>query len=156
MKLKKLGPKPKHNLMKNVALEQVKLNKFINELYKKAFNNCKKIKHNEKSLSQYLGISQTFLKKLLLKDEWSLIVELLKEPNTQEVVLNNIQTCEQLIAQYKNMLDIKEPIMTLAQLEKEYIIKSLSIMEGNKSQTAKSLGITIKTLYNKLHFYGLI
>jgi len=47
-----------------------------------------------------------------------------------------------------------DPGMTLAELEKRFIIKALNYFEGNKTQAANALGITIKTLYNKLHEYG--
>ena len=46
--------------------------------------------------------------------------------------------------------------MTLEELEKNHILQMLSYQQGNKTKTAKVLGITIKTLYNKLHRYGLI
>lgn len=44
---------------------------------------------------------------------------------------------------------------TIAEMERELIIERLAICEGNKTQTAMTLGITIKTLYNKIHEYGL-
>jgi DNA-binding NtrC family response regulator len=47
-----------------------------------------------------------------------------------------------------------DPAVTLSQLEKSYVLKSLAFFEGNKTQAALALGITIKTLYNKLHEYG--
>jgi len=47
-----------------------------------------------------------------------------------------------------------DPAMTLAELEKRFILKALQYFEGNKTQAANALGITIKTLYNKLHEYG--
>lgn len=46
--------------------------------------------------------------------------------------------------------------MTLEELEKNHILQMLSYQQGNKTKTAKVLGITIKTLYNKLHRYGLL
>lgn len=42
----------------------------------------------------------------------------------------------------------------LYDLEKRYILKALAHYGGNKTQAAQGLGITIKTLYNKLHEYG--
>lgn len=47
-----------------------------------------------------------------------------------------------------------DPSMPLYELEKRYILKALAHYGGNKTQAAQGLGITIKTLYNKLHEYG--
>ena len=47
-----------------------------------------------------------------------------------------------------------DPSIPLYELEKRYIIKALAYYGGNKTQAAQGLGITIKTLYNKLHEYG--
>ena len=34
------------------------------------------------------------------------------------------------------------------------ILTTLARMEGNKTRTAEALGISLKTLYNRLHTYG--
>jgi len=47
-----------------------------------------------------------------------------------------------------------DPSVPLYELEKRYILKALLHYGGNKTQAAQGLGITIKTLYNKLHEYG--
>ena len=47
-----------------------------------------------------------------------------------------------------------DPTITVAELEKRWILKALNHFDGNKTQAAMALGITIKTLYNKLHEYG--
>lgn len=44
---------------------------------------------------------------------------------------------------------------SLEQIEKTHIIKTLSDFKGNKTQTAKALGIGTVTLYRKLKEYGL-
>lgn len=54
----------------------------------------------------------------------------------------------------KFMLEDYDPAITIHDLEKRYIIKALNHFDGNKTQAANALGITIKTLYNKLHEYG--
>jgi transcriptional regulator with PAS, ATPase and Fis domain len=54
----------------------------------------------------------------------------------------------------KMMMDDYDPTMTIHELERRYILKALSHFKGNKTQAANALGITIKTLYNKLHEYG--
>ncbi len=46
--------------------------------------------------------------------------------------------------------------MPLEDLEKNHILRALAYNHGNKTKTAQSLGITIKTLYNKLHRYGFL
>lgn len=45
-------------------------------------------------------------------------------------------------------------VVTLAELERKHISTALERFGGNKTQAANALGITIKTLYNKLHQYG--
>jgi DNA-binding NtrC family response regulator len=46
--------------------------------------------------------------------------------------------------------------MPLEDVEKNHILRALTFNQGNKTKTAQSLGITIKTLYNKLHRYGIV
>ena len=46
--------------------------------------------------------------------------------------------------------------LTLAEIEKLTILERLQSLDGNKTKAAASLGITSKTLYNKLHAYGLM
>ncbi len=44
---------------------------------------------------------------------------------------------------------------SLEEIEKEAILKTLAATRGNKSETARRLGITRKTLHNKLKSYDL-
>ena len=52
------------------------------------------------------------------------------------------------------IVDDYDPTITVHELEKRYILQALKYFEGNKTRAAHALGITIKTLYNKLHEYG--
>jgi transcriptional regulator with PAS, ATPase and Fis domain len=56
--------------------------------------------------------------------------------------------------EFKAVIEDYDPTLTIHELEKRYILKALNYFEGNKTQAANALGITIKTLYNKLHEYG--
>jgi len=46
--------------------------------------------------------------------------------------------------------------LTLASVEKKHICATLKSFSGNKTRAALAMGITIKTLYNKLHSYSLM
>ncbi len=62
---------------------------------------------------------------------------------------------EQIVnPEQKIVVDDYDASVTLYELEKRYILKALNYFDGNKTQAANALGITIKTLYNKLHEYG--
>lgn len=56
------------------------------------------------------------------------------------------------------MSDFVEPIKmkTMDELWVSEIEKRMQIFRGNKTQVADSLGITKKTLYNRLHQFGLM
>lgn len=53
-------------------------------------------------------------------------------------------------------VQVKYQESTLFELEKKHIVDTLDHLNGNKTRAAKALGITVKTLYNKLHSYGMI
>jgi DNA-binding NtrC family response regulator len=44
---------------------------------------------------------------------------------------------------------------TLAEVEKQAIIATLRACDGNKAQTARVLGISEKSIYNKMRRHGL-
>lgn len=46
-----------------------------------------------------------------------------------------------------------QPGQTIADLEKDAIEKSLRFYQGNKPKVAEALGISLRTLYNKLAIY---
>lgn len=46
-------------------------------------------------------------------------------------------------------------ILPLADIEKQHILMALDRYEGNRTHAAKQLGISIRTLRNKLHEYGV-
>jgi len=46
--------------------------------------------------------------------------------------------------------------MSLDAVEKATILKALKSADGNKSETARRLGITRKTLHKKLKMYGVM
>lgn len=61
---------------------------------------------------------------------------------------------------FSNILSTSEnsigPGTSIKEAEKSLIISTLNACQQNKTQAAKQLGITVKTLYNKLEQYGQI
>jgi DNA-binding NtrC family response regulator len=46
-------------------------------------------------------------------------------------------------------------VVSLAELEKQHILRTLKLSDNNRTHAAKKLGISIRTLRNKLHEYGV-
>lgn len=55
----------------------------------------------------------------------------------------------------KNRCSIRLPVK-LEHVERLVIEKTLRLYQGNKPRTAESLGISLKTLYNKLNRYARV
>jgi DNA-binding NtrC family response regulator len=50
---------------------------------------------------------------------------------------------------------VEEPVMTLGEIEKRAILRTLLATEGNRTKAAELLGISIRTLRNKLNEYRI-
>lgn len=60
-----------------------------------------------------------------------------------------------LIELYKNCNSSEyDPGLTIHEIEKRHILGALKFFNGDKIKTSNAIGITIKSLYNKLHEYG--
>ncbi|HRO67340.1 MAG TPA: sigma 54-interacting transcriptional regulator, partial [Pseudobdellovibrionaceae bacterium] len=70
-----------------------------------------------------------------------------------QIMLNDLPEHIRNPEKKDDLIDYDQNI-TIHELEKRYILKALIHFGGNKTQAANALGITIKTLYNKLHEYG--
>ena len=55
----------------------------------------------------------------------------------------------------ESQIQIPPKAATLESLEREAVIASLHRWEGNRTKTAEELGITRRTLFNKIKYYGL-
>ena len=57
---------------------------------------------------------------------------------------------DELIHKLKDVLDMQQEIVSLDEVEKEHIRRTLDRCHGNLTQAAELLGITRQTLYNKM------
>jgi len=68
------------------------------------------------------------------------------------IIQNNFTPSDQPLP----VLDYSDTDMTLEQVEKAAILRTLELTAGNKSKAARQLGITRKTLHKKLKKYGVM
>lgn len=57
---------------------------------------------------------------------------------------------DQLVHKLKDVLDMQTEIVTLDEMEKDHIRRTIDHCHGNLSRAAEMLGITRQTLYNKM------
>ena len=100
---------------------------------------------------------------LLIKYDWPGNVRELENCIETAIILNQEQVLEPktflFLEENRDLLEEGKTFntnMTIAEAEKQLIIKTYKKMNNNKTRTAKILGITIKTLRTKLKDYGVI
>lgn len=57
---------------------------------------------------------------------------------------------DELVRKLKDVLDLQSEIVTLDEVEKDHIRRTIDRCHGNLTQAAELLGITRQTLYNKM------
>ena len=57
---------------------------------------------------------------------------------------------DELLRKLKDVLDMQNELVTLDEMEKEHIRRTIDHCHGNLTQAAELLGITRQTLYNKM------
>ena len=57
---------------------------------------------------------------------------------------------DELVRKLKDVLEMQNEIVTLDEMEKDHIRRTIDHCHGNLTQTAELLGITRQTLYNKM------
>lgn len=107
-----------------------------------------------KSLTEYSWSGnvrelQNVVERAYILAEGSIIEKLHLDQNIQNAELQPV--VEKVVA----VKPVEFIPVTLEELERTHIMSTLENLGGNKTKTAKVLGITVKTLYNKLHSYGI-
>jgi Nif-specific regulatory protein len=92
---------------------------------------------------------QNVVERAFILAEGTIIEKLHLDQNIQNA---EVQPVVEKVVQVKSQEFIP---VTLEELERNHIMNTLENLSGNKTKTAKVLGITVKTLYNKLHSYGI-
>jgi DNA-binding NtrC family response regulator len=99
--------------------------------------------------------------KCLMKHNWSGNIRELKNLIENLVILTDgekIGVCN-LPEEIRGHVEAKDykpgADLSLSDLERQHIVNTLSKMNGNKTRVAEALGISLKTLYNKLKSYNI-
>lgn len=99
--------------------------------------------------------------KALKRYHWPGNVRELKHAMLRMAILNRGRdTIENLPDSFERPMELNadqsefHPGMSIKQVERSLIEKTLDHFDGNKTQTAEALGISLKTLYNRLSEYG--
>lgn len=107
-----------------------------------------------KSLTEYSWLGnvrelQNIVERAYILSEGSIVEKLHLDQNIQNTEMTSA------VAKVEVSKKAEYVALTLGELEKNHIMQTLENLTGNKTKSAKVLGITVKTLYNKLHSYGI-
>jgi Nif-specific regulatory protein len=110
-----------------------------------------------RKLSKRLNTLHSTVKERFLKYHWPGNVRELENVIERGVILCDTEV---LGPEHISIPDIlppvsEKPLLSLDELEKEYILKVLKHTHWNQTQASRILGIDRKTLYLKLKRYGL-
>jgi len=117
-------------------------------------------KYNQRRSKALKGFSSR-AKEIFLNYNWQGNVRELENVVERAVVIEDADevTVASLPSHIRGAENLSEPpdqeIKSLGQLEKEHIIRTLKATDGNRSKTARLLGIDRKTLYDKIKRYGI-
>jgi Nif-specific regulatory protein len=110
-----------------------------------------------KTIYPIKGISQEAIK-VMEKYSWPGNIRQLKNCIERAIVMirkDYIEPQDLDLVPHEASATRPEEIPTLADMEKEYIMKALKATDGNKTKTAEILGIRRSTLYEKLKLYNI-
>ena len=122
---------------------------------------------NEELKKDIKGVTQDVLN-LFMELPWEGNVRELKNVIERAYIMakGEFITIDDIPTEYKEMSEKKSTKIdenelgdsptTLAEMEKRYIAKILKLTSGNRSQAAKILGLSRRSLYRKLKRYGLL
>lgn len=100
-------------------------------------------------------------KKKILSHPWPGNVRELRNAMERAILVGDFEVIgEEIISEKKSRLSVLagnnfETGMTLEEIEKQTIISTLDRCGGNRTKTAFTLGISLRTLRNKLRSYGI-
>ncbi len=132
---------------KDFCMEKEILYNFLFEMKK----DIKETKESIKFLLQQQHINPKPPEHHILNEQDNTIIEkpieFKETPPSEDLSFskNNIEDTEEII----------EVSLSLAEIEKEYIIKALNKHKGKRKHAAKELGISERTLYRKIKEYGM-
>lgn len=113
-------------------------------------------KENQKPIK----ILSSNAKQKLLAHNWPGNIRELANVIERSIVMNTVDFLEahqiylELFCPIKEApISLSNPGITLAEMEKRLILETLARENNNRTKTAKTLGISIRTLRNKLHAY---
>ena len=102
-----------------------------------------------------LSLDKEFLR-LLTNHHWKGNIRELKNVMERVVILtdSNVITADLLPPEFHNKSNLYDA-MSMQEVEKQHIVKVLKYSRGNKTETARLLGIGITTLYRKIEEYKI-